>query len=163
MHLPQYCPYLLLWHGQIPFAGRLGESGQLSTDKSEDLLGERRLWDKFHVVLITADNHCFWETKGLWEAFFTDIMKFMCMYLNKNNSRVSFSSPQRAQVQQESTGEYKCACIQGESLKNLLFSLEANNKVFKPSQTNKVASETAPYNASRKHTFPFKAIFSLFL
>lgn len=52
-------------------------------DKSEDLLGERRLWDKFPLVLITADKHCFWERKGLGEAFFTDIMKIMCMYLNK--------------------------------------------------------------------------------
>ena len=75
-------------------------------------LGERRLWDKFPLVLITADKHCFWEAKGLGEAFFTDIMKIMCMYLNKNNSRLSFSSLQRAQVQQESTREYKRASIQ---------------------------------------------------
>lgn len=87
----------------------------------------------------------------------------MCMYLNKNNSRVRFSSLRMAQVQQESTGEYKCACIQAKVWKNLL-SLKANRKVFKPSHiNNKIVSETALNNANKKHAFQFKAIFSLFL
>lgn len=52
----------------------------------------------------------------------------------------------------------------GGSLKNLLFSLDANRKVFKPSQINKkIVSETASYNANKKHVFQFRAIFSLFL
>ena len=50
-------------------------------DRSGDLLGES-LWDKFLFVLITADKHCFWETKGLQEAFFNRHHEDY-VYLNK--------------------------------------------------------------------------------
>lgn len=66
------------------------EEWQLITDKSGDLLGKRGLWDKYPLVLRTADNTASARQRVWGETIFKDITKIMCIHLNKNNSKLAF-------------------------------------------------------------------------
>lgn len=116
------------------------EEWQLITDKSGDLLGKRGLWDKYPLVLSTADNTASARQRVWGETIFKDITKIMCIHLNKNNSKLAFLPWKWLRFSRSPQKRFYVSVFRHKCEKNL-FSWKANGKVFRPSHINRKSSQ----------------------